>query len=49
MDQISNVEVSESFEYYLSVLKNHLSYVEDTSFRWSDVNGILIIQLKKYG
>lgn len=46
MDQISNVEVSESFEYYLSVLKNHLSYVEDTSFRWSDVNGILIIQLK---
>lgn len=23
-----------------------MSYVEDTSFRWSDVNGILIIQLK---
>lgn len=46
MDQVSNITVSESFEYYLSVLKEHLNYVEDASFKWNDVNGILIIQLK---
>ena len=36
----------EKFDNYLSTLKNHLSYVEDDSFSWDDVVGLLIIQLK---
>lgn len=40
------IDTTESFEYYISILKENLSYVEDSSFKWNDVNGILIIQLK---
>ena len=46
MDQMSLVDAVEGFDYYLNVLKEHLYYVEDTSFKWKDVFGILIIQLK---
>lgn len=38
--------VANTFDHYLSVLSNSLSYVEDDSFQWSDVMAILIIQLK---
>ena len=38
------IDTTESFEYYISILKENLSYVEDSSFKWNDVNGILIIQ-----
>jgi len=34
------------FEFYCSILKNELSYVEDESFSWDDAVGFLIIQLK---
>lgn len=46
MDQMSLMDAVEGFDYYLNVLKEHLYYVEDTSFKWKDVFGILIIQLK---
>lgn len=45
-DTITTSEISKNFEYYLSVLKKHLNYVEDISFKWDDVCGILIVQLK---
>lgn len=37
---------SDGFERYCQILKNELSYVEDDSFSWDDVVGLLIIQLK---
>lgn len=40
------IDTAESFEQYISILKENLSYVEDSSFKWNDVNGILIVQLK---
>ncbi len=36
----------DSFERYCSILKSELSYVEDGSFSWDDVVGLLVIQLK---
>ena len=38
--------ITDKFERYCSVLKSELSYVEDGSFSWDDVVGLLIIQLK---
>lgn len=38
--------ITDEFERYCSVLKSELSYVEDGSFSWDDVVGLLIIQLK---
>jgi len=37
---------TECFDNYISILKEKLDYVEDSSFKWNDVIGLLIIQLK---
>ena len=37
---------TECFDNYISILKEKLDYVEDSSFKWTDVIGILIVQLK---
>ncbi len=40
------MDATDLFEQYRLTLKNLLSYVEDNSFSWDDVIGLLIIQLK---
>lgn len=46
MSDTNTVAKAENFDYYLSVLKDNLGYVEDESFKWNEVNGFLIVQLK---
>ena len=46
MEQMSKTNNTETFEHYLFILKQHLAYVEDSTFKWDNVVGILIIQLK---
>ncbi len=43
---MSKTNNTETFEHYLFILKQHLAYVEDSTFKWDNVVGILIIQLK---
>jgi hypothetical protein len=38
-------ELKGGFETYVSVLKNRLSYVEDSTFSWDDTTGLLIVKL----
>jgi len=38
--------IANEFERYCSILRSELPYVEDASFSWDDVIGLLIIQLK---
>ena len=33
------------FDTSLAILKDTLSYVEDTTFKWKDVIGVLVVKL----
>lgn len=46
MLQDPKTTIADKFEHYRSILKRELSYVEDDTFSWDDVVGLLIIQLK---
>ena len=41
----NTTQTSNDFERYLGILREHLAYVEDDSFRWDDVTAFLIIKL----
>jgi hypothetical protein len=46
MPEEATTNITDEFEHYCSILKSELSYVEDGSFSWDDVVGLLVIQLK---
>lgn len=37
---------NDNFEGYLAIIKNHLDYIADDSFKWENVVAFLILQLK---
>ena len=41
----NTTQTTNDFERYLGILREHLAYVEDDSFRWDDVTAFLIIKL----
>jgi hypothetical protein len=46
MPEDTTTNIADKFGYYRLILKEELSYVEDNSFSWDDVVGVLVIQLK---